>query len=468
MSLKLRLSTLNSSLNLDQYAGLWAMEETRFSNILHNVHAMDLELHVKNQDEEEEPKAHYRVMRLSTDGELFGQTAQIPRGSRVVNIAVIEVNGVLMKRGTSLAASSSLIRLRQAVRAAARDGEIQSILIRGDTPGGTVSGTADFAAEVLTANQAKPVFWFIEDLTASAGYWAATQARRIYANNASAEAGSIGTYLGLYDLSAYAEKEGIRPVVIRTGDFKGAGFPGAAITPEQEEYWQGIVNDTQQLFSNAVAKGRGLSRAKVDALADGRAFMAEDAIEKGLIDGIKTFDQTLAELAREATITQSGKKRQTMSATLAELKARFPQAGAEFYVAQIEAEASIDDAAKAWETEQANQVAKLKADAEKAQKAAEEAKAEAETAKAENDKLRKNQKSIGNDPTDGTGKASESTELAEPIVAWNAAVDDKLKTGLKKPDAVRALAKEQPDLHAAYVQAHNEEVGPSTYRGERA
>ena len=48
------------------------------------------------------------------------------------------------------------------------------------------------------------------------------------------------------------------------------------------------------------------------------------------------------------------------------------------------------------------------------------------------------------------------------------AVDEKLKLGMSKPDAVRAIARERPELHAAYVEAHNARVGPSTYRGPRA
>ncbi|NQT40309.1 MAG: hypothetical protein HQ581_22640, partial [Planctomycetes bacterium] len=65
----------------------------------------------------------------------------------------------------------------------------------------------------------------------------------------------------------------------------------------------------------------------------------------------------------------------------------------------------------------------------------------------------------------GNGK---STDVGEPLAAFQALVDEKLKTGLAKSDAIRAVVKEQPEMHAAYVEAHNANVGPSSYRGSRA
>lgn len=66
------------------------------------------------------------------------------------------------------------------------------------------------------------------------------------------------------------------------------------------------------------------------------------------------------------------------------------------------------------------------------------------------------------------GNGLQQAACGDGIALWNEALDEKLKTGLSKPEAVRAIAIERPDLHAAYVEAHNAKVGPSSYRGPRA
>ncbi|NLF08208.1 MAG: hypothetical protein GX594_09545, partial [Pirellulaceae bacterium] len=57
---------------------------------------------------------------------------------------------------------------------------------------------------------------------------------------------------------------------------------------------------------------------------------------------------------------------------------------------------------------------------------------------------------------------------SDAIAEWQESLEAKLRAGKSKPDAIRELVREQPELHAAYVAAHNAEVGPSSYRGPRA
>ena len=67
----------------------------------------------------------------------------------------------------------------------------------------------------------------------------------------------------------------------------------------------------------------------------------------------------------------------------------------------------------------------------------------------------------------GGGRGDIPGDQGDALAAFQHAIDGKLKTGLSRPDAMRAVAKEQPEVHAAYVQAHNDQVGPSNYRGRR-
>jgi len=443
-------SVADLGLDLEQYVGLWLVDETRFSVLLDQVRQLDLAKHVS-----------------SNVGQNIAAASQRKQAAGEAAIQIIDIQGTMTKRGSSLTGSGSMIRIRQAVRNAANDDGIDAILLRIDSPGGTVAGTADLAEEVRQAAAKKPVWSFVEDVTASAAYWVASQSSKIIANNATAEVGSIGTFMALYDMSSAAAMQGIKAVVIRSGRLKGAGFPGTEVTEEQRQIWQEIVDKTQTEFTAGVAAGRKLPLARVESLAEGRMWLANDARQLGLIDGISSFDYVLLDLAAQTRRSRS----KTMSedkgpkpATWTELKSCCPGADAEFLGKQMDVQATAEDATKAWMGElqrrsEADATARKEAEDAKAEaeKQAAEAKAEAEKAKA------------GKPGVDMLGGGNgKSTDVGEPLAAFQALVDEKLKTGLAKSDAIRAVVKEQPEMHAAYVEAHNANVGPSSYRGSRA
>lgn len=435
-------------LDIDQYFGLWAIEDARFLQMLDRIGHMDLRTHVELHAGDSSISA--AVVRQE----------QIDQGT---TIAVIDIQGTLTKRGSSLSNAGSLVRLRQTVRAAARDPEIGGILLRIDSPGGTVAGTADLAHEVAAAAAKKPVYAFAEDLTASAAYWVASQASKVFANNATAMIGSIGTFVGLYDYSGYAAKEGIKAVVIKAGKYKGTGFPGTEITDEQRDYWQQIIDKTQQEFSAGVSAGRKLSAARVEELADGRVHTAADAKTLGLIDGIQSFDQTLSDLVQQVRSNSSSKtnRKSTMSedkntqaappalpdatqaATYRELKDALNGADAEFLTSQLDAAATLPQAQSAWMAEQNRRI-------EEANKATEDAKAQAETNK------------MGVDPLGGGNGKANSSAGGDPIVAYREALSAKTTAGMSRQEAVLTLEAEQPELHQDYVEAINDSLQKKT------
>src|SRR5690606_32823581 len=266
--------------DLDQYLGLWAVYPERFLELFAAVSRYDLVAHVTAA--QRQPLEQVR-----------SQAAAAAAGADP-QIAVVPIIGTLTKRGSSLSSSGAMTILRRQVRALARDSQVDAILLVIDSPGGTSAGTADLANEVRAAAEKKPTWAFVEDLAASAAYWIASQASRVVANDRTALVGSIGTYLGLYDFSAAAAMEGVRPVVIKSGQFKAAGFPGTEITDEQRAYWQKIVDDTQAEFSAAVARGRRMELKRVAELADGRAHPAAHAPPVGLTHATERFESTRA------------------------------------------------------------------------------------------------------------------------------------------------------------------------------
>lgn len=206
-------------------------------------------------------------------------------------VAVIRLEGILEKTQTA--------HVRSLLRNAIEDERVGGILLMVDSPGGTVAGTADLAASISSAAKVKPVHAFVEDLCASAAYWAASQALKVFANASTALVGSIGTYAVLVDSSAMADKAGIKVHVVRAGEYKGMGTPGTEITKSHLANMQHLVDAINSEFVKAIAVGRRMSASMIRHVADGRLHPAADAVRLRLIDGIQSIDKTIQGLERK-------------------------------------------------------------------------------------------------------------------------------------------------------------------------
>lgn len=423
--------------HLHEYFGAWAIEPVRFAAMVERVGLAELRLHVAAQ----QPLAAAEpAPSLRREYEMLGP------------VAVVPLEGTLMKAASSEERSTSTVRARRQVRAAAGDDEVGAILLRIDSPGGTVSGTGDLAADVAAASAQKPTLAYVEDLGASAAYWIASQARAIVANP-TALVGSIGTFSVIYDTQARAAMLGFRAHVITTGKYKGMGAGGTDVTPEQLAYWQEVIDGLNEHFLAGVARGRRLAPDAVAELADGRVFLAAEAQRLKLIDRVGSFDQALEQLT--AMIPRSSQKKgRAMSETpqtgtlqlataelrpvarpanLQELRGACPGASADFLLAQLEANATVEQAKDAWIARQNELLAAKHQALEQAQAAA---------------------RKPGAEPV-GTGKLASAAETGDAIAAWNEALQAKLALGLPKAKATAAVVREQPELHGAYIREVN-------------
>jgi len=263
---------------------IWAMERRHLEALATRLG--DLEL-VMNDAEAVSKSAEARAEReLKPDFDIAG------------GVAVIPIRGVILKDvpwyyGWLGIEATSTAQVRINLDAALGNEAVQSILLRVESPGGTVAGVQDLADAIYAARDRKPVKAYIEDLGASAAYWLASQAQEITANS-TAEVGSIGVYCVYWDQSKAAEEMGVRVIVIRSGPYKGMGVPGDKITDEQIAVEQEIVNDLANAFIGSVARGRGMEATKVAKLATGRTWLAADAVGLGLIDQIDGFNAALS------------------------------------------------------------------------------------------------------------------------------------------------------------------------------
>lgn len=438
--------------HLDEYFGVWSILEEPFRAAVARVRGIDLRAHIDGQQSQPQPKAY------DAAGDY-----QIEEG-----VAIIRLTGPMMKYVSSLSGGTSTVVARRRIRNAVGNGSVRAILLQIDSPGGTVSGTHDLADDVAAAARQKPTFAYVEDLGASAAYWVASQATKVYANP-TAMIGSIGTYAVIEDYSEQAEMLGIKVHVIRAGAFKGAGEPGTEITAEQLAEWQRIVDELNGFFVRGVAAGRSLDMEKVNDLADGRVHIGAAAKKLKLIDGVQSLDETLGQLARtskprtrsnamaeanQQTTPEAGSfellKTMPQPASFEDLKILCPGADNDFICEQLAKKVTADQGRTAWAEEQNKRL-------EAKQKEVDEAKARAEAAK----------DAGGVEPV-RTGSAQAGGGETDPVAEFAQRVREEMKTGLSKADATRAVVQADPELHAAYIEAHNANVGPSSFRGQRA
>lgn len=213
-------------------------------------------------------------------------------------VAHVHVAGVLLPRvpwWMSGGAATSVPRLSEDVAMAVRDPRVRSILLRVSSPGGVVSGVAALADALHVARKAKPLHAHAETVIGSAAYWLGSQAQRLTAEP-TAEVGSIGVYRALVDSSRAFEADGLRVHLVRSGPNKGVGHPGVPIEASQLEPYQAVVDGLRDLFVGAIARGRGADRAQIERLATGRTWLAGEAAQLGLLDGVETADAAHAAL----------------------------------------------------------------------------------------------------------------------------------------------------------------------------
>jgi signal peptide peptidase SppA len=182
---------------------------------------------------------------------------------------------------------------------------VRGIMLNVDSPGGTVSGVSALAEEILASRAEKPIWAHAQDLMASAAYWISSQANRIYAAKAAA-IGSIGVYAAIVDQSRAAEADGVQVHVVKAGEHKGAFVPGAAVTEADLETLQRHVDETRELFVEAIARGRKADAAQIATLANGDTWRADRALERELIDGVRSFEGTLAAMQDHVSRTVFG------------------------------------------------------------------------------------------------------------------------------------------------------------------
>ena len=217
---------------------------------------------------------------------------QPSRGDRFAlgdKIGVIEMTGVI----------ASATEILEDLRDFREDSAIKAIVLRIDSPGGSVAPSQEIHDAVKKTAELKPVVVSMGSVAASGGYYIAVAAQQIVANPGTMT-GSIGVLMEFSNYEELLKKIGWQNIVVKSGRFKDIGSPNRPMSDADRQLLQSMIDDVQSQFVGAVAEGRNLSLEKVKEVADGRIMTGRQALSAGLVDklgGLETAIDLAAELA---------------------------------------------------------------------------------------------------------------------------------------------------------------------------
>ncbi len=228
-------------------------------------------------------------------------------GSGETKVVRVPLKGMIMLDGGGLfSGGGAQTRFALAcIRRAVADSSVKGILLEVDSPGGGIT-SSDLVYKALKdfrgSNPARRVVVLMGDLAASGGYYVSLAADEIIAHPTTIT-GSIGVIMQSMNIHKLAERWGIEDQSVKSGDFKDMMNPLKPASTEHREVLQGIIDDMYDRFVALVAMERDLDETRVRELADGRVYVAKDALDSGLIDDIGYYEDAVDALSSQLGVT---------------------------------------------------------------------------------------------------------------------------------------------------------------------
>jgi protease-4 len=228
-------------------------------------------------------------------------------------ILLLDISGVISEQeegGTlGLGKKPSLVaQIKEALQKAEKDKNISGVLVKINSPGGTVSASDIIHHELMKFKEKKniPVHACIMGIGTSGGYYIASAADEIIAHP-NAITGSIGVIAMKFNIEGLLTKIGVAEESIKSGDKKDMFSPFRPSTSEEDAIMQAIIDNLHDKFVHAVHENRknSLSEEEVRVLADGRIYTADQALASKLIDRTGYLDDAIEGIKQTLGITQA-------------------------------------------------------------------------------------------------------------------------------------------------------------------
>jgi len=207
------------------------------------------------------------------------------------HIARLNIDGVLV---------DDLDR-EQALSALKDDEKVLALIVRIDSPGGTIVGGESLYRQLRAIGEVKPVVAVMGSMATSAGYMIALGTDHLIAREGSLT-GSIGVLMQTANITGLLEKIGVKPDTIKSGPLKAQPNPLEVTTPQARQAIKDVVMDMYGMFVEMVAERRKMDIGAAKALADGRVFSGRQAFANGLIDAIGSESEAVDWLEKTRNI----------------------------------------------------------------------------------------------------------------------------------------------------------------------
>ncbi|MDE1160575.1 MAG: signal peptide peptidase SppA [Acidobacteriaceae bacterium] len=209
------------------------------------------------------------------------------------SIAVIEINGVILDAD----------KIDKQLEKYGNDSDVKAILLRINSPGGGAAASQEIYHEVMRVRteKHKRIEASVESVGASGAYYIASACDKIYANQASV-VGSIGVIMSWTNYGDLMRWAKMKNVTISKGELKDAGDPTRDLTPKEQAYFQGLVDNMYGQFVHDVAIGRHTTDARILPLATGQVWTGQQALPLGLIDAEGGYHEALLDTAKSVGI----------------------------------------------------------------------------------------------------------------------------------------------------------------------
>src|SRR5438128_10183826 len=222
-------------------------------------------------------------------------------GSGSSKVLLVELSGLISSQddGGFIERPNLVAQLKEALTRAAEDAAVKALVVRINSPGGTVTASDVLYHELRAFKEKRkiPVIASIMDVGASGGYYVAVAADKIMAHPSSVT-GSLGVIMLTVNARGLLEKIGLEATAVASGPKKDMGSPFRTMTDEERAIFQGVIDSFYQRFLSVIQEGRrNLTPEEIRKLADGRIYSGEQAKALGLVDSVGYLDDAI-ELAR--------------------------------------------------------------------------------------------------------------------------------------------------------------------------
>jgi protease-4 len=214
-------------------------------------------------------------------------------------VAVVNIYGAIEVASASFYGTDCIIKRLKRI---SDDKRIKAVVLRINSPGGSVAASQEVYREIINLKKkGKKVVVSMGDVAASGGYYIASAADKILANDGSIT-GSIGVIFSLPNLEGLMTKTGVKFITIKSGKHKDIGSMMRGMTEEEKGIIQALIDDAFSQFLNVALSSGRLKAKDAETLADGRVFTGKQAKTLGLVDEIGGLYEAIALAGRLAGI----------------------------------------------------------------------------------------------------------------------------------------------------------------------